>query len=827
MSILSYKTLAPALSLMCYLIVLLILIKSKRSKIIKAYSIYIITNIVWSFGSLMMRTGIYPGPLFWNRILCIGLISMPIAFYKFTLIFTQTHSENKKLYSGYGMWLILIMLNSLGYIVKEAYIVEGTLYYRLGPIAPIVAVWSLIYLVLALINVIHKIRANIIVFDKVKFVFYGLILVILGGILNLIPQVGRYPIDLLSNTINAILVAYSMYRYKFLDIKLIIRRGLIYSIYTFILAIFYVSIVFIVEKSIRTYIGYETIIAAVITSIVIAVVIHPFKYKLQDIIDKAFYKDEVAKREALKDFSNIINNTLDIEELSDSFLGIVIKGMKLKHASLMLKKENKYITLQAKGDIEGLGYFELKEDSPVVNWFCDKNKFLTIDHIDRLSNFQSLWNYEKDYFQKNDIQLFIPIKLRDELIGILLLSKKKNDENYSEDDIDLLLIIANSSAVAIENARLYSKVKEDAITDGLTGLYNHRYFHEVLSKLIDTKIMDVFSVALIDVDHFKLYNDLYGHFEGDNALSRLGEILKKCTKVGDIVARYGGEEFAIVFPNLSENEAVKEAEKIRGYVEKEFNSSKDMSKFLTVSIGIASSNSGITKEEIIKNADDALYEAKRKGKNQVVLYTNTREKVIETNHVEEKIQDAYFSAIQALAATIDAKDHYTYGHSENVSKYGVKLAKAAGLDSEQIDIVKYAGLLHDVGKIGIPEHVLTKKERLTDEEMEIMKKHVDMSMTIIKHIPNLVKVLPAILSHHERYDGNGYPRRIKGKSIPIEGRCLCIADAFDAMTTDRPYRKAMSIDEALDEIRNNKGTQFDPKLVDIFLSLFENEKIEA
>jgi len=162
-----------------------------------------------------------------------------------------------------------------------------------------------------------------------------------------------------------------------------------------------------------------------------------------------------------------------------------------------------------------------------------------------------------------------------------------------------------------------------------------------------------------------------------------------------------------------------------------------------------------------------------------------------------------------------------------VSKYAVELAIAADFDAEQINIVKDSGLLHDIGKIGVPESILTKPTSLTAEEFEIIKKHVDISITIIKHIPSLIKMLPAIMNHHEHYDGTGYPRGIKGENIPIEGRCLCIVDAFDAMTTDRPYRKALSTKQAIVELKKFSGIQFDPKLTEIFVKLVEEGKIEV
>ncbi|NLB28844.1 MAG: HD-GYP domain-containing protein, partial [Clostridiales bacterium] len=181
--------------------------------------------------------------------------------------------------------------------------------------------------------------------------------------------------------------------------------------------------------------------------------------------------------------------------------------------------------------------------------------------------------------------------------------------------------------------------------------------------------------------------------------------------------------------------------------------------------------------------------------------------------------------VYALTAAIDAKDSYTFAHSQNVADYAAILATAAGLSDEQIRIVYEAGLLHDIGKISIPESILTKPIILTEDEYEIMKSHVKSSIDMIRHLPSMDYVIPAAISHHERWDGKGYPRGISGDNIPVTGRCLAIADAFDAMTTSRAYRKALPIDYAIDQIEKGASEQFDPELAGLFVSLVRSGEI--
>ena len=179
-----------------------------------------------------------------------------------------------------------------------------------------------------------------------------------------------------------------------------------------------------------------------------------------------------------------------------------------------------------------------------------------------------------------------------------------------------------------------------------------------------------------------------------------------------------------------------------------------------------------------------------------------------------------------MTAAVDAKDHYTFHHSQNVAYYASELAKAADMKPDVVEIVKEAGLLHDIGKISIREDILNKPEKLTPDEYEIMKSHVESAVNIIRHLPSLEYLIPAVLSHHERYDGKGYPRKLAEDNIPITGRILCIADSFDAITSSRNYKPALPLQEAITIMRSEAGKQFDPFLVDVFIDHLENGKIE-
>jgi diguanylate cyclase (GGDEF)-like protein/putative nucleotidyltransferase with HDIG domain len=319
---------------------------------------------------------------------------------------------------------------------------------------------------------------------------------------------------------------------------------------------------------------------------------------------------------------------------------------------------------------------------------------------------------------------------------------------------------------------------------------------------------------MLDIDLFKTYNDIYGHLAGDEVLRRIGGDINSAIRSVDLAFRYGGEEFTIILPETRLEDAYKAAERMRKTIESQ-TSSRAMP--ITISLGVASwPTDGVMKEEIVTRADAALYRAKQLGRNRTCLSSEVMKTETSTTGAQLETQPKALSMIYALAATVDAKDHYTYGHSKKVSQYAVVLSEALGLPQDRITTIRAAGLLHDIGKIAIPDSILNKPEALTRKEWKPVKAHPELGVEILRHVIDLVNCLPAILHHHEHYDGKGYPSGLKGENIPLEARILSIADAYDAITSMRPYRKQLSPQQALDELKRCCGTQFDPELVDIF-----------
>jgi diguanylate cyclase (GGDEF)-like protein/putative nucleotidyltransferase with HDIG domain len=333
----------------------------------------------------------------------------------------------------------------------------------------------------------------------------------------------------------------------------------------------------------------------------------------------------------------------------------------------------------------------------------------------------------------------------------------------------------------------------------------------------------------MDVDCFKTYNDINGHLAGDELLRLVSQQIQSSIRHIDIGFRYGGDEFAIILPQSSLDGAHKVAERIIKGVESGIDTRAIP---MTCSIGIASwPTDGVMREELIRSADGSLYYAKDTGGNRICLASEVALSQILRMDGGMENKPAILNTIYALAATVDAKDHYTYGHSKKVAQYATDIARALGYSRDSLETIRAGGLLHDIGKIGIPDEILGKPGPLSDEDWVPIRAHPNLGVAILKHVDALKDCLASVQYHHERYDGSGYPSGLKAENIPLDARILAVADAYDAMTSERPYRpNKLSKDDAIGELERGANKQFDPKVVGIFTKLFvhpSNLKMES
>src|SRR6186997_2454540 len=348
-----------------------------------------------------------------------------------------------------------------------------------------------------------------------------------------------------------------------------------------------------------------------------------------------------------------------------------------------------------------------------------------------------------------------------------------------------------------------------ALTDPLTGLGNHRHFHDRLEReLADSQAQGYpLSLCLVDIDDFKKINDRFGHPAGDKVLAQLATNLRQ----GGEAFRLGGDEFAILLPGRDEEGARIAAESI---IERISAVELEPAGPVTISAGIATVPADeLGRDELVRRADSALYWAKEYGKNQVRVY---RPDVIEIAELKRLAagpdRAARFRAAASLAKAVDARDAYTGSHSERVSDLAARIATRLGVDREQIELTRLAASLHDLGKLAIPEEILRKPGPLSETERLVLERHPQIGFRMLESL-GVDPVADWVLHHHERWDGSGYPDGVGGDEIPLGARIIFVADAYDAMTSDRVYRGRLTDNEAIAELDRCSGTQFDPEIV--------------
>ena len=384
--------------------------------------------------------------------------------------------------------------------------------------------------------------------------------------------------------------------------------------------------------------------------------------------------------------------------------------------------------------------------------------------------------------------------------------------------------LANLATLALANARLHAQTlrslhaaEHQAGTDELTGISNRRVVEEQLQTLAAraAERHEPLSVIVLDLDEFKAINDRHGHAVGDDCLRSVARAVTTSLRPGDRAGRVGGEEFLVVLPATGAKGAWLVAERLRARI-RETPAAHGVA--LTASFGVASYPvHAQTPSALVRAADSAMYQAKAIGRDRSVLFNPGQARVrIENARLAQARHEGYLGSVLALAAAMDARDPSTHAHSTTVALYAAEIATRLGLDGDRVEEVRIAGLLHDIGKVGVSDAVLHKPGRLSDPESAEMRRHPEIGAKLLVH-PDVAEVREWVLQHHERPDGRGYPQGLVAGQIHLEALILGVADAYEAMTADRPYRRSLDPAAARRELEDGRGTQFDERVLDAFL----------
>jgi len=382
-------------------------------------------------------------------------------------------------------------------------------------------------------------------------------------------------------------------------------------------------------------------------------------------------------------------------------------------------------------------------------------------------------------------------------------------------------------------ASLVAERTESATVDKLTGVANRQQLLAGLFSEVEraSRYNRPFSVAFVDIDHFKQVNDTYGHAAGDIVLRGVAQTIANNLRSTDLIGRYGGEEFMLLLSETTAEDAAVLSEKLRNMVQRQrFNVDGNPALNVTVSIGIAGGQGpALRVDSLARDADAAMYSAKSLGRNQVYVFAEPdddariprapispagREIARQVGRIARE------AAQSALTALITPGPHSNGQPSAMIASIAIRMARHLDLPEAETERLRVASLLHDVGKVAVPDEILEKPTALTSAEWRTVVQHPRIGQVIIEQATSFKDAVPIFLHHHERYGGHGYPFGLRGNDIPLGARIIAIADAYDAMTHDRPYKRAVSHDMAIKELRRHAGTQFDPELVNVFCELF-------
>ncbi len=500
-------------------------------------------------------------------------------------------------------------------------------------------------------------------------------------------------------------------------------------------------------------------------------------------------------------------------------------ALKALHSALASNTDLQRFTQLAQSDNTEKIQTAISETNRSINVMSRKAGAITVEdstHVQRSGQAAENSNTDSastlDIWQQGHIA---EIRSKGRVLGAIGIARAGAPLDKSERA--MVSALAFEAGSALQNVQLYQEMSRLVDRDSLTDLYNHRAIQGQLNSLLSRaqRSEAPLAVIMMDLNNFKFFNDTYGHSEGDRVLRIVARCLVEVCRMGDVVGRFGGDEFIALLVDTDEEGALQSCRRIAARIEEEgYQQPGEKRRIpITLSFGLASyAQDGNSALELLSAADASLQETKRGGSSMPTRRDNDQN-ARELRKLKEAGTGGSFGVLDALVTAIDNKDHYTRQHSEDVTKWASLMARQLEYSSETLRAVRIAGLLHDVGKIAVPDAVLRKPGRLNDDEFNIMQQHPVFGALIVKDVPNLPEVLGGIRHHHERFDGKGYPDKLRGEAIPLLGRLLAVPDCFSAMTTDRPYRKALTWSEAFSEIEKGKGTQFDPTMADAFLEV--------
>ena len=621
----------------------LVIVSKLINRLRKIFAFYLLAMTVWSISAFLTVSG-FVNVITWFKVMTTGPLVMVLAMF----FVVQTLFGLRRKWAPYTIvYAILASYITLftSVVIQSASLDQsGQLQYEFGNYFSLFAFPAYLLIVVSLYDLIqgHKRTHEAQQRNRIRYLTIGFSITILAVFTNF-TELGKYPIDIAANSVTALLITYAILRHQLLDIRVVIRLGLLYSITTaFFSAIYFLSIS-LVLNAFQLLTGTTVFIVSILVGTLSAFLLSPLRNLAQAWIDRIFYREKYNAELMLQRLSQTTSSLLDIEKITHLILSEIKNTLHIEHGAILIK----YVE---RGDFQVIAedgekkHFPsgFRADHPIVTWFSGQNRPLLNRDLSLVPIFKSMWREENEELEKFNAEIFLPLSSKGELIGILALGKKLSFQPYTQDEQLIFSTLANQTAVAVENARLYDELK-----------------------------------------------------------------------------------------------------------------------------------------------------------------------------------GAFVQTVITLANAIDIRDTYTKAHSQQIANWAAITARSLGCSPDEINEIYLGGLLHDIGKIGIPDAILQKPSTLDEDEWKIVRTHPTLGAELISPITKLARVSPIIKNSHERYDGSGYPQGLKGQDIPLGARIISVVDSYSAMLDKRPYKEPYDSKKIISELKRNSGKMYDPSVVEAFLTIIQ------
>lgn len=811
------STLIPLFAIILYAILLVIVLLSKPSTQAKsAFRNYLFVMFTWSVTALFVVIGRGDNTT-WFRLMSASVLAVPIAVFHLIQVSLAKPRRWAKWIYFYGVVIIpLTALTNL--VVKSAFVDATGIYYEFAFLMGVIAIGGYGLYMFCLVDLNFAIRTS----DepgqrnRLRYLLVGLIIIMITSVVNFTP-LGKYPIDIAGTALAGLIINYAVLKHQLMDIEVVIRKSLIYFIPTTIIGASYFFIITLVTRIFEAYSGVEILLTSLLVAILSAILVQPLRDRAQSWVDRLFFREKYDSNLMLQRVSKTATTYLEINILANMILKEIVSTLHIKKAAFFLMDNlSREFRLIAHHNLGKNVNFRLAPDHIIASHLEKSSEALTRREINILPQFRYLLEHEKFFLDRLETELFIPLKVQGNLIGILAVGQKRSEQPYNHNDQSTIITLANQTAVAIENARLYTaeqtrRREMDALYTLSRELVATEAMRSVLEKVVSHSLESIhvtFARILLREDNWSYTCQAIHPVYGLDYDLRLGK------KEPEILYRYYEQSFEGDDPLvLDRGKLTLTHEEIHGLF------LMHVQSLCICPLRIGDEPIGVLLLGERRHTNREPFDAEKLRLAKAIA--DQASSAIQRARLHDQLEENFVQTVLALANAIDARDSYTSDHSERLAKLATATARRLGCSSDEIQAINWAMHLHDIGKIGTPDEILQKPGPLTHEEWLIIQRHPEIGANIIAPVKKLKNVAPLIMAHHERYDGTGYPRKLEKDQIPLGAKILTIVDSYGAITDDRVYRNARTHEEAIAEISRCIGRQFDPMVAEAFLDAVE------